>query len=169
MVWSPLQGDIRSSHGISAEDEMVTLNIDSQASTPISHPQSYDLAISSMRWGWGYHGWYYPSSFTSVIITTASRTLMLTSARTLIPLNWTFHPWSSKDALLNLQRNAQSFLFTQPRGVSIVCCWRAGRQFTLCCASSISLPSRVCSSRVVVVHLAHSACTPTQRGYPLWE
>ena len=66
----------------------------------------------------------------------------------LIPLHQTFHPWPSGDALVNVQRNAQRFLFTQPRGVST-------QQFTLCGASSISLPSRVCFSGAVVAHLAH--------------
>ena len=87
----------------------------------------------------------------------------------LVPLHQTFHPWSSGDALVNVQRNAQTFLFTHARGVSTVCPWAGGRQFTLCGASSISLPSRVCSSRVVVVHLFHSVCTTVQGGYPLKE
>ena len=39
----------------------------------------------------------------------------------LVPLHWTFHPWSNKDTLEIIHRTAQSFLFNQPRGVSAVC------------------------------------------------
>ena len=42
-------GTTRSSHSISVEDEMVTQKIDAWASPPISHPRSYELAISSMK------------------------------------------------------------------------------------------------------------------------
>ena len=52
MVWGALHGGHRSSHGISVEDGIVAPKIDAQASTPISHPQSYELAISSMKRGW---------------------------------------------------------------------------------------------------------------------
>ena len=57
----------------------------------------------------------------------------------LIPLHWTFHPWSSKKAPENVWRNVQSFLFTQPRGVLSVWCLAGCRQFTLCDTSLVSL------------------------------
>ena len=86
------------------------------------------------------------------------------SLTTLVPLNWTFYPWSNRDGPENVWRIVQSFLFTQPRGVSAVCHWAGSRQVTLCSASSISLLSRVCSSRVVVPHQAPSAHMTIQRG-----
>ena len=79
----------------------------------------------------------------------------------LIPLHWTFHPWSSKEALGNIQRNAWHFLFTQP-----IWCLAGNRQFALCGTSSISLPSGAGSSRVVMVILASLACTTIHRGVP---
>ena len=86
----------------------------------------------------------------------------------LVPLHQTFHPWSKRNTLENLRRITQSFLFTQPRGVSAVCCWASasGRQFTLCGNSSVSLFSGVCSSRAVRVHQACLACMTIQRGVP---
>ena len=65
----------------------------------------------------------------------------------LIPLHWTFYPWSSKGALENVKINAWGFLFTHLRGVSPVWCWEGDGQFTLCGASLVSLSSEVCSSR----------------------
>ena len=58
---------------------------------------------------------------------------------TQVPLHWTFHPWSNKEAPENVLRNAQSFLFTQPKGVSPVWHWAGGRQFTPCSTSLFSL------------------------------
>ena len=84
----------------------------------------------------------------------------------LIPLHQTFHPWSSKEALENVQMNMWSFLFTHPRGISHVWHWAGDGQFALCGTSSVSLPSRVSSSRVVVVHLACLAHMTIQRGVP---
>ena len=84
----------------------------------------------------------------------------------LIPLHQTFHPWSNKEAPENIWMNKWSFLFTHPRGASPVWCWASDGQFTLCGASSVSLPSRVCSSRLVVVHLSHLAQMIIQRGVP---
>ena len=49
IVLGPLHGDARSPHSISVEDEAVTPKIDAQDSTPIPCPQSYELAISSMK------------------------------------------------------------------------------------------------------------------------
>ena len=83
-----------------------------------------------------------------------------------IPLHQNFHPLSNKEALGNVQMNAQSLLFTHPGGVSPVRCWANDGQFTLCDTFPVSLFSRVCSSRVVVMHLAHFACMNTQRGVP---
>ena len=51
MVQGPLCGDARSSHGISVEDKMVGQKIDALASTPVSCPQSYELAISRIKRG----------------------------------------------------------------------------------------------------------------------
>ena len=86
MVLGPLCGGTRSSHSISVEDGVVTQKIDAQASTPISHPQSYELAISSMKRGWVefYGGQSFPTSITGVINTFTTRVLTLT------PLD----PWS---------------------------------------------------------------------------
>ena len=86
-----------------------------------------------------------------------------------IPLHQTFYPLSSKEALGHVQMNAQSFLFTHPRGVSPVWCWGNNRQFAVCGTSSVSLSSGVCSSRMVVVHLAHLAHMIIQRGVPSVE
>ena len=44
-------GDSRSSYSISVEDEMIIPKINAWASAPISHPQSYELSISSMKRG----------------------------------------------------------------------------------------------------------------------
>ena len=84
----------------------------------------------------------------------------------LIPLHWTVHPWSKKEALENIQRNAWSFLFTQPRGVWSVWCWAGDGQFALFGTFSVSLSFRICSSKVVVVPPTCLACTPIQRGVP---
>ena len=83
-----------------------------------------------------------------------------------VPLHQMFHPWSNRDAPENILRIAQSFLFTQARGVSTICCWASSRQFTLCGTFSDSLLSRVCSSRAVGVHCASLACMTIQRGAP---
>ena len=83
-----------------------------------------------------------------------------------IPLHWTFHSLSIQKALGNICMNMQSFLFTHPRVVSPVWCWASDRQFALCGVSSVSLASRVCSYRVVLVHLACLACTAIQRWVP---
>ena len=61
------------------------------------------------------------------------------SLKPLGPLHWTFYPWSNKDTTENVQRIAQSFLFTQPRGTSTVSCWTGGGQFTLCGTSLVWL------------------------------
>ena len=112
-VLGPLHGDARSSHSISVEDEVVTPKVNVWASTPISCPQSYELAISSMKRGVVEfnHGQPYPASITSVINTSAARVLTFDS---LIPGTSTshFYPWSNRDALENVWRTAQSFLFT---------------------------------------------------------
>ena len=84
----------------------------------------------------------------------------------LVPLHQMFHPWSNRDAPENVWRIAQSFLFTQPRGVSTVCCWASGKQFTLHGTSSVSLLSRVCFSKVEGMHQACLACLTIQRGVP---
>ena len=87
MVLGPLCGDARSSHGISVEDEAVTPKIDAWASTPISCPQSYELAISSMKRGGVefYCGQSFPTSITGVISTSTARNM---------PLLTPSHPWS---------------------------------------------------------------------------
>ena len=83
-----------------------------------------------------------------------------------IPLHQTYNPLSSQEALRNVHMNAQSFLLTHPRGVLSVWCWASNWQLTLCGTSSVSLSSRVSSSRAVLVHLVHLACTDIQRGVP---
>ena len=84
----------------------------------------------------------------------------------LIPVHQTFHPWSSKEVPENVWRNEWSFVLTQPRGVSPVWHWASDEHCALCGTSSVSLPSGVCFSRVVVVHLAHLAHMTAQRGVP---
>ena len=85
MVLVPSHGDARSSCGISIGDEAVNPKINTWVSTPISHPQSYELAISSMQRGRVefYHGQPFPTSIASVINTSATRAPMLTPS----------HPW----------------------------------------------------------------------------
>ena len=82
-----------------------------------------------------------------------------------MPLHWTFHPILIKEALGNILMNAQRLLFTHPRGVSPVSCWAGDGQLIHCGASSVSL-FWVCSSRVVVAHLACLPCTTVQRWVP---
>ena len=82
------------------------------------------------------------------------------------PLYWTVHPLSNKEALRNVLTNALSPLFTHPRGVLPVWCWASNGQFNLCGTFSVSFPSRVCSSRKVVVHLACLVCMTVWRGVP---
>ena len=110
-------------------------------------------------------------AFTSVISTSTSRTPTLTSTL-LVPLHWTFHPLYSKEALENVWMNAQSFLFTNPRGVSPVWYWISGGQFTLYGASLVSLSSGVCSFRVVM-HLGllskHDCTERSQLLLGQWE
>ena len=159
IVLGPLSGDTRSSHGISVEDETVTPKIDTRARTPISHPQSYELEISSMkRCGVDFYcGQSFPTSITGVINTSAARAPALTPS----------HPWSlyilpliQQGCSENVWRTAQSFLLTQPKGVSVVCCWASGRNFTLCGASSVH-------SYLELVPLGQWWCTmPTQLAHP---
>ena len=68
--------------------------------------------------------------------------------------------------LWEMSKRMHNFLFTHPRGVSPVWSWANNGQFALSGTSSVSLTSRVCSSRVVVVHLAHLVHTIIQRGVP---
>ena len=53
LVWDPLHGEHQEfySHNISVQDEKITPKIDAQSSTPVSHPQSYELAICRMKRG----------------------------------------------------------------------------------------------------------------------
>ena len=83
-----------------------------------------------------------------------------------IPLHQTLHSLTSQEAPENISMNAQSFLFTHPSGVLPVWHWASNGQFTLCGTTSVSLSSRVCSSRMVVVHLAHLALRTIQIGVP---
>ena len=90
---------------------------------------------------------------------------MLTSTHPSIPLYQTFHPLSIQEAQRNVQMNAWSLLFNNPRGVLLVWYWASGGQFALCGAFSVSL-FWGCSSRVVMVHLACLTCTTMQRWVP---
>ena len=94
--------DARSSHSISICDEIGTLNINAQASTPISCPPNYKLAVSRPKRGGVEEnlGWSYLLSLTGVISTSATRTLMFHTP--LIPLHQTFHYLSSQDAPENV-------------------------------------------------------------------
>ena len=160
-----------SSHGISVEDEVVTPKIDVWASTPISHPQSFELAISSMKRGGVEFYRSQPCILEASpvwINTSATRTPKLTSSHPWSLYIQTFHPWSNRDTLGNVQRIAQTFLFTQPRGVSAVCCWGQWQIISHFVALSQS------HSYLELVPPGHWWCTmPTQlaqlieRGVPL--
>ena len=138
---------------------------------PFPTPQGYELAISRMKTGGD-------EFIMASCILLASPVLSgpLLSEHwhwlpytPLIPLHQTFHPWSNRDALKKFWWVAQSFLFTQPRGVSTVCCWACSRQFTIHGVSSVSLLSGVCCPRVVVVKQTHLACMTIHRRSPLQE
>ena len=127
------------------------------------HPSNYELAISRLK-------------RSEVVVIMASCIFELHkcdqhfchqiadvgSHTPLIPLHWSFYPWSNVKALENVQMNAWSFLFTFPTGVSPVWCWFNDKQSTLCGTSSVLL-FWVSSSMVAVVHQAHLACTTIQR------
>ena len=51
MAQGPMHGDARCSHNISVEGKGVTPKIDAWTSTPISCPQSYEIAVSRMKRG----------------------------------------------------------------------------------------------------------------------
>ena len=63
----------------------------------------------------------------------------------MISLHQSFHPWSNRDTLENIQRIPQSFLFTQLRGVSTVCHWASNRQLALfwCFLSALTHITRI--------------------------
>ena len=116
-----------------------------------THFTPHVVSLQSLEWrevGGSSHSWLYLLSLTSVISTSAARTLMLTSTHPPIPLHWTFHLLSIQEAQGNIQMSAQSLLFTHPRGVLPVWCWAGDRQFAPCGAFSVSL-FWVCSSRVM--------------------
>ena len=77
--------------------------------------------------------------------------------------------WSIRGTPENVQRIAQSFLFTQLSGVSVVCHWVCVRQFTLCGTSSVSPLSGVCSFRVVGVQWGPLSLYNCTKGSPLWR
>ena len=51
MAQDPIHWDARSSHGISVEGKGVAQKINAWTCTPISCPQSFELAISRMKRG----------------------------------------------------------------------------------------------------------------------
>ena len=134
---------------------------------PFSAPQSYELAISRMKRG----GVEFIVAG-CILLASPVWSVPLASEHqhwlphTPSPSTLNFSPLIQQGHFENIWRIAQSFLFTQPRGVSTVCHWAGGRQFTLHGTSSVSLLSRVCSSRAVRVHWAHIACMTIQRGVP---
>ena len=165
-VQGPLHGDARSSHSISVEDEAVTQKSMCWLALPFHAPQGYELAISRTKRG-GVEfimAGHMLQASTSVISTICCQNANIDSHTPLVPLHWTFYPWSNIYALENIWRTAQSFLLTQTKGVSTVHCWAAGRQSTLCCAFPVSLLSGICSFRVMVVLPGSSAHMTVQRG-----
>ena len=88
---------------------------------------------------------------------------MLTSTPP-IPLHQTFHLLSKKLWEMSewMQRVSYSTILEESH---LFWCWASNGQFSLCSSSPVGL-FRVCSSRVVVVHLAHFACTTVQRWVP---
>ena len=115
------------------------------------------------RWGWSNPTQSYHLSLTGVISTYSARMLTLT-ATPLHPSTLDFSPFIYPGSS-GKHLNAQSLLFTHPSGAGPVWHWAGNGQFAFHGASSVSL-FRVCSSRVVVVHLAHLACTTIQRWVP---
>ena len=168
MVQGPLHEDARSSHSINVEGEVVTPKINVWASSPVSCPQSYELAISRMKRG-GVELLQPVISYKPhhCDLYLHCQNVKIDSLTALVPLHWTFHPCSNRATPENILSTAQSFLFIQPRGVSAVCNWASRRHSTLCGTFSVSLLSGVCSSKVVVPHPAHSAHMTMQRGVPL--
>ena len=136
MVWGPLHGECQEFHEICIQDKVVT-------------PKAMHGPA---------HTFYTPQYL--------HHQNTNTDFNTPIPLHHTFHPLSFQEALGNVHTNTQSFLFTNPTGVLPVCHWASNGQFTLCGTSSVLLPSRVCSFRAVMVHLACLACTTVQRWVP---
>ena len=173
MVQGPLHGDTRISHCIGVEGKVVAPKIDVWASTPISCPLSYELPISRMKRG-------------GVEFTMAMHILQasLVWSVPLLPECPCWLPHTPGPSALNLSpliqqgcsrkclKDSTKLPVPQPRGVPAVCQWAGGRHSTLCGASKASLLPGVCSSRVVMAHLACSACMALQRGVPLqgwWE
>ena len=164
MAQGPLCGDARSSHSISVQGEMVIqklmhgLVVLSQTPRVMSlqslEQREVGLNLSQPAISYRHH------QCDQYLHCKNASTDTLTS---LVPLHQTLHPWSNVDAPEYLWRTAQSFLITQPREVSAVSCWAGTRKSALCGTFAVSLLSGVCSSRVVVVHPAHSVCTPIQR------
>ena len=145
-------------------------NIHAWANAPISCHQSYELAISRTKRG-------------EVEITIVSHILQVSPVLS-VPLPqkckcWCPHtpgPPSSNFSTLvqhrcsgGILRTAQSFLVTDPRVVSAICCWAGSRQSALCDTFSVPLLFEVYSSRTVLVHPSHSAHMTIQRGVPLQE
>ena len=111
---------------------------------PFSTPQSYELAIFRTKRG-GVE--FIKASCIllaslGVISTSTIGTPMLTPSQ---PQSLYIELFT-RDALENVLRKAQSFLFTQPRRVSTVCHRASGRLVTLCGTFSVLLLSGVCSS-----------------------
>ena len=137
MVWGTFHGECQEFHGICTQHEVVAPKVDAWTSAPIPHPLCCELAIYRMKRGGVevirdgcdqyFHGQNANVEFYTPPIT----------------LHQTFHPLSSLEALENVCMNTHSFLFILPRGVSPIWCWASNGQFTLCGASSVSLPSGV--------------------------
>ena len=132
MAWGPLDGECQEFHSICVQDGIVTPKINTWNSTPISHPLCCELAVSGMKRG----------GIGEVVVGHVFLATLVWSVpphpecwhwcpHTLIPLHWTFYLLSSKEALRNIQMNAQNLLFTHPRGVSYVWCWASNGKFTL--------------------------------------
>ena len=120
-----------------------------------------------MRWGWSNHGQSYLLNLTSVISTSCCQNADIDFYTPPIPLHQTCSPFiypgnSGKHPTWMHGVSCSPM----PRGVSPVWHWASNGQFALCGTLSVSL-FLVSSSRVVVVHLAHLACTIIQRGVSL--
>ena len=164
MAWGLLCRECQEFHGICIQDRIVTPKIEVWASAPISHPLFCGLAVSRMKRG-GIEKVMVNHVQASLVWSILCFQNAIMDIHTLpVPLHWTSHPLSSKEALENVWVNAQSFQFTHPRAVSPVWHCASNRQSALCCTSSVSLSPGVCSSRVVVVHLAWLVHMIIQRG-----
>ena len=141
MVWGPLCGECQEFHDIYIQDKFVTPKINAWASTPIPHPHVVSLQCLEWREVGMKLSWlvisFKPHQCDQYLYHQNADIDFYTPP---IPLHWTFHPLSGKEALGNVHMNTQSFLFTYPSGVSSVWCWTSNGKFTLSGTYSVHFP-----------------------------